>query len=408
MNAHALLIGIANYEFITELPQTVIDDVNDIFQVLITPQQSAYATDNVTLLLNENATKQGIEQALQTLVNKVGSEDTVLIYYSGHGGRLTGPVIQGEYLLSVDSNYDSDADLARTAISGADFSSYVHSLKARRIVIVFDCCHAAGITKSGVPAKKALSKTGLSESYLQQLQSGRGRVIIAASRDTEVSHIMPGARNSLFTQYLLEGLNGAVISADGWIRICDLFHYLQPKVTAAQADQHPVFKAEIEENFPIAIAVNGKTTSMTLTIAPSDGFEYDVFVSYDKSDKSWVKTVLIPALENQRLKICVDYKSFGLSKPIITEMERAVTQSRYTLAILTPSYLKNGFTEFEGLMATYLGLEERKRRFLAILKEDCKPGLNIRARMWLDMSDVSEFEDNITRLVYEIKQPTHL
>src|SRR5438270_886714 len=71
-------------------------------------------------------------------------------------------------------------------------------------------------------------RAGLSESCYEALREGRGRVILAASRSTETSIVLAGAKYGLFTQHLLAGLRGAVASEDGLIRIFDLFEYLQP------------------------------------------------------------------------------------------------------------------------------------------------------------------------------------
>lgn len=55
---------------------------------------------------------------------------------------------------------------------------------------------------------------------------------MAASRANEQSWILNKDRNSLFTKYLLAGLQGQALSVGGVIRIFDLFHYVQPRVTA--------------------------------------------------------------------------------------------------------------------------------------------------------------------------------
>ncbi len=40
------------------------------------------------------------------------------------------------------------------------------------------------------------------------LAQGKGRVVIASSRPDELSWVLPGMRNSLFTHYILEVLRG--------------------------------------------------------------------------------------------------------------------------------------------------------------------------------------------------------
>ena len=272
------------------------------------------------------------------------------------------------------------------------------------MLVIFDCCHAGGIGQPKGAGASTL-KT-LPESYYDLLKGGRGRVIVASSRSDELSWVLAGASNSLFTEHLLAGLCGAAPVPGGVIRIFDLFHYLQPKVVAAQPLQHPIFKAELEENFPIAIHLGGKAPT-PLAPAPEDRFVYDVFISYrqQEPDRAWVRKTLVPQLEAAGLRVCIDYRDFRLGAPLVLEMARAVEQSRYTLAVLTPAYLTSNFTELENVLAEHLGLEKSQRRLLAVLREACKPRLGMRARLWLDMTDDEEFTVNLARLVYELRQP---
>jgi hypothetical protein len=59
-------------------------------------------------------------------------------------------------------------------------------------------------------------------------------------------------------------------------------------------------------------------------------------------------------------------------------MERAVQASRYTLAVLSPQYLKSGFTELENVLAEHLGLERAERRLLAVMYERARPRQNLK------------------------------
>ncbi|NMG11268.1 caspase family protein [Brasilonema sp. UFV-L1] len=228
-SAHALVVGIANYQKIKGLPETVLKDARDIYELLINPQHCGYLPDNVQLLLDTEATQTALLQALAKLAERSNQNSTVFIYISSHGGQLKSGSYAGEYLLPVDTDFTSEALLAQTAISGTQFTEALRAIPSQKLVVVFDCCHSGGI---GQPkdADAAEIKAGLSESYYDVLKQGRGRVILASSRSTEQSYILPDAANSLFTQHLLDGLKGEVIAPGGVIRILDLFSYLQPKV----------------------------------------------------------------------------------------------------------------------------------------------------------------------------------
>ncbi|MGD0884343.1 MAG: TIR domain-containing protein [Thermodesulfovibrionales bacterium] len=403
--AHALIIGIANYQTVRQLPLTVLNDAKDVFALITNPDYCGYQKDNTQLLLDEQATQTAIREALAELKARGTPNSTVFLYVSSHGGQLeTGPQA-GEYLLPVDAKIDSDQALAETSISGSEFTETLRALQAKKVVVIFDCCHSGGI---GQPKNaQAPELKALPESYYELLKSGRGRVIMASSRSSESSYVLPGAPNSLFTQHLLAGLRGGAPGPGGVIRIFDLFDYLQPKVTLDQHDQHPIFKAEVEENFPIALYCGGKSPVPISPSPTADEFKYDVFISYrqQEPDKTWVRKVLVPRLEKEAgLHACIDHRDFRLGAPLVLEMARAVEQSRYTLAVLSPVYLDSNFTELENVLADHLGLEKSQRRLLAIMHQSCTPRLGMRARLWLDMTEDEEFELNVERLVYELRQ----
>jgi hypothetical protein len=139
-------------------------------------------------------------------------------------------------------------------------------------------------------------------------------------------------------------------------------------------------------------------------------FTYDAFISYrqQEPEKSWVRNVLVPNLESEDLKIFVDHRDFRLGANLITEMTNGVEKSRYTIAVLTPSYLKSGFTEFESILAEHLSLEKSQRRLIVIMREKCKPRLSMRAKLWLDMSNDAEFLVTFPKLVSQLKMPAHI
>ena len=143
------------------------------------------------------------------------------------------------------------------------------------------------------------------------------------------------------------------------------------------------------------------------TAHPSDDFAFDVFISYrhTEPDNSWVRKKLVPRLEAIRLRPFVDYKHFKLGAPLVLEMARGVESCRYTLAVLSPTYLESNFTELENVLAEHLGLENSERRLIAVVIEACKPRLGMRARLWLSMLTDEEFEANFEQLANALREP---
>ena len=137
-----------------------------------------------------------------------------------------------------------------------------------------------------------------------------------------------------------------------------------------------------------------------------DTYSYDAFISYRHKEpgQSWVQDILVPKLEAEGLIICIDERDFRLGALLIPEMERAVTTSRYTVAILTPEYLLSNFTQLEQVMAQHLGLEQSQRRLISVMRENCTPPLSMSARLWLDMIDDNKFNANARKLAIELNK----
>lgn len=272
LQGHALIIAVANYPHINPLPSVVLDDAEGVATVLCSRQFCGYLPENVETLLDASATKKNVFAGLNRLAAQVGPDDTVCIYFSGHGGLPAGAVAGDSYLLPFDCKIE---DFADTSISSSELSDALQKIKAGRLLVFLDACHAAGaVTLKG--SSSAPIEFGFHEKSMALLSSGIGRVIFASSRSSETSLIMRGEKNSAFTTELIEGLKGAAdIHGDGLIKVFELFQYVATGVPKKTGDrQHPVFKAnDLEHNFPIALACGGttiKASPVTTLAGPVD------------------------------------------------------------------------------------------------------------------------------------------
>ncbi len=404
-NAHALVVGIANYENIPVLPPTVLADAGDIAALLADPQVGGYPAANVRLLRDGAASKAGLLAALADLAQASTPDSTVLFYLSSHGGRIEDGPYAGEYLLPVDTDYSTDQAIAQTAIAGADFTKALAAIPARKLLVLMDCCHAGGIGQpKGVTAPTI--KAGLPDSYYDALKSGKGRVILAAARPDEFSWVLPNAANSLFTAHLLAGLRGGIASEDGLVRIFDVFEYVQPRVTADRSDQHPIFKAELEDNFPVALYLGGKKGAV-----PKDtqGYRYDAYVSYvdQEPDSTWVWDTLVPKLEAAGLRVAVsgDVEQPGVAR--VVGIERAITQAKRIIVVLSPGYMADHIANFENVMAETMGVQEGQARLLPIKIAAFSDELPLRLSMLttLDVTNPVRAPRAYDRLVAALQGP---
>lgn len=253
----ALVVAIAAYRAVPPLPTAVLNDAREVAAVLTSPAHCGYDPGNITMLLNEEATLDAIRSELIALASRTQPDDTVIIYFSGHGARLGDPADPESALIPYDCE---PSNLTATVLPEGEFSSLLADIAARRLVVLIDACHAggAGTFKGGILDRPL--DLGFSEKSLDRLAQGRGRVLIASSRATETSLVLAGATNSLFTQHLVGALRGAAdTQGDGLIRIFEVFNHVAENVRgAAPGRQHPIFKAsDLEDNFAVALDRGG-------------------------------------------------------------------------------------------------------------------------------------------------------
>lgn len=247
--AHALIIAVADYYHARKLSKSVLFDAQDISALLLGSDRCGYDPTKVQLLLDGDATREAVLAALDRLGEIAKAGDTVCIFFSGHGWRSKNG--DESFLLPVDASRD---DLESSAIPASLFSARLDVIRAGRLIVFLDACHAggAGMIKDGFSATE--EERNISAKAIETLSEGSGRAIIASSRVDEASLILPTARNSAFTSALLEGLQGAAdFQNDGVIKLFSLYDYISERVPELTSDrQHPILRTKLEKNFAIA------------------------------------------------------------------------------------------------------------------------------------------------------------
>ena len=136
---------------------------------MVDPEIGMFAKENVKLLLDEDATREHIWRALGSLRRAANPDDTVWIYYSGHGA----PEGDAVYWVTYDADVD---DLYGTAMSSSDVQRVLADIKATRLITFLDCCHAAATTVQKHPTRGI----ACAEKTLAAFK-GKGRVTFSSS-----------------------------------------------------------------------------------------------------------------------------------------------------------------------------------------------------------------------------------
>jgi hypothetical protein len=245
-NIWAVVIGINDYPKIRRLKYAV-NDAKIVHDHLV--NHSNIPIENVTLLLDQDATLTKIRSALGThLKKKAGKDDMVIIFFAGHGATekdVMSPDGDGleKYLLPYNADPN---DLYATALPMGEISKIFDRIRSERLVFIADSCY------SGASGGRTIGITGvranISDTFFDRLASGKGRVIISASGGNEVSAEDDKLEHGVFTYYLVEGWRGkADADQDGVITVDEVYRYVSEHVPRATGqEQHPVKKGTVE------------------------------------------------------------------------------------------------------------------------------------------------------------------
>ncbi|WP_299837170.1 caspase family protein [uncultured Tenacibaculum sp.] len=259
-NAYALLIGVGGENF-----DVTVRDAKSIYDVLIDKEIAGYDKNNVSLLTNEQATKTNILNKLDQLIEKVeeNPNSTVIVYYSGHGIENKVRGIKDYYLVPHGADIN---DVDDTMIKGKVFSDKIHKIKSNKLLVLLDCCYAASIRNDTLSLRlkgndndKYILK-GTNRKLLKLLHSGEGRVFISSCDDNELSAIIRGSNNSLFTEVILEVLKGETSCNGEYIHILDLMTHVIKEVPSRISKynriQRPIINDAIDLNPEFVLCFN--------------------------------------------------------------------------------------------------------------------------------------------------------
>jgi len=136
---------------------------------------------------------------------------------------------------------------------------------------------------------------------------------------------------------------------------------------------------------------------------PQDEFQYDAFISYSHEDSAWVRDMLLPRLEDEGLRACIDFRDFEPGVASLVNMENAVEHSRKTLIVLTPAWVESEWTAFESLLVQTDDPAGRRARMIPLRLRPCEPPRRIAMLTYVDFTQLSDLEFQLRRLVAAIR-----
>ncbi len=236
MKTWALIIGVSSY---THMPALRFpdDDAYRLFAFLKSPQGGAIPDERIRILIDEDATKSGIIKAMNDLFLRAGSNDLVVLYFSGHG-------LPGSFL-------PIDYDGVNNTLTHTEIKRMLDRSPAGYKLCLADACHSGGLL-----AARGEGLPNLLTRYYENLASSRkGTALIMSSKAEETSLESSGLRQGVFSHFLLRGMKGeADVDMDGVVRVQELFQYVAKQVKAYTGNQQsPVIQGDYDKRMPVAV-----------------------------------------------------------------------------------------------------------------------------------------------------------
>ena len=178
---YALLIGNNNYKFFPKL-KSPINDINKIGKTLF----NKFGYDVIYI---KNGTNKKINQELNKLKDKVSYDDSVLIYYAGHG-KFDEEIDVG-YWIPVDGEIDIDTDW----ITNYKITKKLKAFKSRKIAVIADSCYSGTLFRGVTINEKDFNKKNINTRVA--MTSGGLEPVLDSIGD----------ENSLFANLINESLN---------------------------------------------------------------------------------------------------------------------------------------------------------------------------------------------------------
>lgn len=234
-NFYAVLIGFNKFADQAHLPALGFaeKDAEDLYKALIDPDCGNVPADNIRLITG-NASKDEIETTLYVhAVRERGPEDTVLVYYSGHG-FIAGDTPES-YLATPDTdvmkiNKNPNAGLPMEFLRKKIFLAQPHR-RARNMILFLDCCHSGAFCPDLKGASENMPRALVE---LHDFDSD-GRVAFVSSPAGVVSREDEKHKNGIFTSHILAGLRKeAVEPQTGEVTVGSLVAYVQSQCPRAQ------------------------------------------------------------------------------------------------------------------------------------------------------------------------------
>jgi Caspase domain/PEGA domain len=219
---YAIVIGIDNYPSPLITLLTAVKDARAVADIL----SKSYGFQ-VKLLLDQDATRVNILNAINQFRDTLNENDSLLIYYAGHG--YSDHAADKAYWLPVDA----DSIYSSNRIIADELTTDVRVQNARHVLIISDSCYSGGLARD---ADSPIQSAGRMV-FLNRMLKNRSRTLMASGGDEPVSDSGTDG-HSVFAYAILRALEQ---SSQSVFTASDLFYGSVRQQVAGKSNQLPQY-----------------------------------------------------------------------------------------------------------------------------------------------------------------------
>jgi hypothetical protein len=204
--------------------------------------------ENITLLLDKDATLPKIREAIAKTLKRTNSDSTLIVYYAGHGMPGAG----GDF-------YFANYEIKNPKTTGWSLKELGSTLAAdfhgRRVFLWADCCFSGGL-----------------EVVVDELAKKK----IGAFNLTSASTANTSTSNWTFTQSIIDGLRGEPLidaNGDGKITLSELNVEVREAMKHMEGQKHGFKSSDIPDDFVMAKASGPRPVSINAKLNPGSYVE---------------------------------------------------------------------------------------------------------------------------------------
>ncbi len=287
-------------------------------------------------------TKQNVLDAIDRLAKENRSEnDTVVIYFSGHGTLASGarPETGGlglrKFLVTGDTQFSNPE---ASGLGLDDVLARFQKLRSRRKALIIDSCYAGGGKAYLTPqilTILAQQKSGAMQEPIDSIVESAA--IYTASAWAEEASESEKLGHGIYTYFLLEGFKSD-LDGDGAVSLSEAHQYASNRViTYTQNAQHPTAKVEFVGKDPVVVSGAVTKTGASILYAWQWTLrKYEVFVN--KSPLGTMQQGALPIPEGKQQLLIVDPETKKVVLDRFVEFEKGRDYSLSELFISQPEH----------------------------------------------------------------------